>query len=572
MTPSASQKSWWDERWKAVAWGILLLALAIRLVGIGWGLSTELSAYGFHPDEWVIWAMAQRLDPLGLDFDPNFYNYGTLYLVWVKLLTAAGVSTVQDPAQAAAMITSSFLGPRLVSAVAGASIPALAWVALRERVGLWGAGAAAVALAVAPGLVVHSRFMTVDMSAAALLFAGLTVGMSIPTAPKPAQRAIACGLLIGLGAGTKFAGILGVLAIPFLAWPLAPEFRWKVIGMGLGATFVGFVLGTPGMLLNPEAFWRDFQYEMAHTSTGHGLVFYGTSPGFIYHAANLFEGLGTVITLFGLVGLVWAARNRSPWAVGLLVFAFAYFVLIGRAEVKFLRYTFPLMPCLALGFGVVVQKARETPHWSGKLTMAICILGLGGFFGGGAAGAARRTLEMNSEDPRDVAGRFLIGKTGQSVGFVADPWFYSPSVYRLVQAPRMVPFEVRETWREAAQPPVLRFLPADPNQRYDWDVRLIDELRPDRIAFSTFESDDLARISQLNGLPGEYQVQVDRYLAFWKRLQAEYDLEITFGGGSQVHDMMYIRPKIWIWKLKTTSANPSSGSSTTSATSGGAPR
>jgi len=572
VTPSASPKSWWDERWKLVAFTILLIALLVRVSGIGWGLSTGLSAYGFHPDEWVIWATSQRLDPFALDFDPNFYNYGTFYLVWVKLLTASGLATVQDPAQAAAAITSSFLGPRMLSALAGASMPALAWVALRERVGTWGASAAAVALAVAPGLVVHSRFMTVDVMAAALLWAGLVVGMALPAASKPLRCAVAAGLLIGLSAGTKYTGILGFVAIPFFCWPLGADLRWKVIGAGLAATLAGFFIGTPGMLLNPEAFWRDFQFEMSHTSTGHGIVFLGTSPGFIFHVANLFEGLGTIITLFGVVGLIWAAYNRSPWALGVLAFAIVYYILIGRAEVKFLRYTFPLMPCLAAGFAVIVQQARATTHWSGKLTMALSIVGLGGFFGGGAAGAARRTLEMNSEDPRDSAGRFLLAKTGQSIGLVADPWFYSASVYRLIHAPRLVPFEVRETWREAAQPPVLRYLPSDVNQRFDWDERLIDELKPDRIVFSTFESDDLARIASMKGLAGEIQVQVDRYLAFWKQLQKGYDLEVTFGGGSQIHDMMYIRPKIWIWKRKSSSIQPSNGSSTTSATSGGAPR
>lgn len=541
-------------------------------MGIGWGLSTPLSAYGFHPDEWVVYATAQRLNPFAFQLDPNFYNYGTFYLFWVRLLTSPMESAAEGTTQAVATITSSFLFPRLLTAIAGASLAAVTWIAFRRRIGPWGALAAAVSLAIAPGLVVHSRFMTVDVFAVFLLWAGLVVALTTPGSREPLKQAALAGLLVGLSAGTKYSGVLGLVALPFFWWSLEPILRRKCLFAALVMVVVGFLAGTPGALLNTNAFLRDFKYELLHTSTGHGLVFAGTPSGFVMHLANLVEGYGTIMTLLGIAGLAWAARDRAAWAVGLLVFAVAYFLVIGRAEVKFLRYTFPLVPCLAAGFGYFVQRARENPHWSGKLAMTVAILGLSGFFGGGLSGMARRTLEMVAIDPRDLAGEFLIKAAPSSVGLVADPWFYSPSVYPLIQAPRFVPFSEREEWRQASPIPVLRYLPENPAERFDWDARLLTEIRPDRVVFSTFESEDLARLSRDKDLPSELRIQVDRYLNFLDKLQEGYSLEIAFGGGSMIHDMMYIRPKLWIWKRKPNSLNPSSDSSTTSSTSGEAPR
>src|SRR6185369_16353662 len=120
--------------------------------------------------------------------------------------------------------------------------------------------------------------------------------------------------------------------------------------------------------------------------------------GYVYHLSNLAVGFGTILTVIGVVGLFRAVWKKHPWAIALALFAVAYYLLIGRAEVKFLRYTFPLIPVLAIGAGWLVGRAHTHPKPQWKAIGALGLLGLGGFWGGGAATAVAATSVM--ADPK----------------------------------------------------------------------------------------------------------------------------------------------------------------------------
>jgi len=98
---------------------------------------------------------------------------------------------------------------------------------------------------------------------------------------------------------------------------------------------VGFLIGTPGFLINHEAFMRDFTYEMHHASTGHGLVFVGTGSGWIYHIIHsLLPGLGLPLLILTAIGILYALWKRSPADIAMLVFFIIYYAIIGSAQVK----------------------------------------------------------------------------------------------------------------------------------------------------------------------------------------------------------------------------------------------
>lgn len=559
--------SLWAPRAPYLPWLIFAVGLLIRLWGIGWGLPNEGRHWSYHPDEPILYIYSQQVEPTRLDFEPGFYNYGTLYLT---LLRVAGdvAKTYGGGDQLWQQAGSAHLAGRLISALAGAGTALVLFWIIRRRLGVPAALFGSLTVALAPGFVVHSRFQTVDVLATFLLAVSALFALKLlsPGATdEPAldgrlafRAALLSGLFAGLSAGTKYTGFLG-LATLFVVLALSGQAdRRKLALGGAGAAVLVFLITTPGAVLNFQAFWRDFQFEMQHSSQGHGLVFAGLPSGFVWHVYNLFLGVGPILVGLGLIGLAAGMIRRDPAALAVGAFFVLYYILIGRAEVLFLRYTFPLLIGLAYGLGWLVSNALAGPGWK-RAVPALGIVGLGGLLGGGFASTAVYSLQMAAKDPRDQALDHLRSSGAKTVGVVADPWFYSPPYYPEVGAPRAMPIEARlEAMAKSEDPRVVRALPAgDPAQRYDWNTELLD-LAPETIVFSSFETEGLDRIRNRTDLGETEALLRDRFVAFSERLVNEYRLERRIGGfgtGGQsatsgVHDLDYIRPLIWVWKRK----------------------
>ena len=552
---------------------VFLVALVIRLIGIDWGLPNENHRQSYHPDEPVVWAYSQAIQPAKLSFTPGFYNYGTLYLTTLKIASdvVAGYSgggvNPEKPDDVWSFIGKAHLAGRVISAIAGALTVLFVALILRRFTNEFGVAFGSLAVAFAPAHVVHSRFQTVDILAAFLVVMSAYFAVRlldqdlVPNAKQDLKFALLSGLFAGLSAGTKYTGILCLVTLFVIALGAKRQAGWKLAMAGLGAAIAAFVITTPGFLLENAEFMKGFLYETQHVKEGHGLVFEGSSPGFIYHIANLFLGMGMIVSVMGVAGLVVASVKRHWWAIGLLAFFVIYYFVIAGAEVKFIRYTFPLYLGIAVGFGWAIGKVRDRGgRW--HAAVALGILGLGGFFGGGLQSAVRFTSFMTSPDPRDAAGEYLRGGPG-TVGVVADPWFYSPAIHpdlgrRLVYAPGR-PFVGISTYEgmhrilEAmSNPSIVRYMPANGLAgRLDWDSRLLTEAKPDYVVYSSFESEGLDRIAQLRNPSPVGKATSDRAREFMEKLRQNYDFDRQFGTAqSYVHDMMYVQPTIWVWKRK----------------------
>lgn len=523
---------------------------------MGWGLPGEWRVTSLHPDEPINWMVAQS----ARDLTPNFYNYGTLFFTLNNLLLGVlhliGLG-VPDPATGTlGGLAQEFVTGRFLSALFGAGMVWLVFAMLFRRVHLYGALAGAAAVLVAPGLVVHSRFMTVDVMGA--FFVTLALYFACEAADRPAWRPIlGCAIAAGLAAGAKYNGILALVALAPALWAAPRESRWKWAGGAVATAVAVFLVCVPGVFLEREAFMRDVQYELLHVATGHGLVFAGTSPGWVYHWANLLFAFGTLLTFLGVLGLGRLVRNKQAWAIGLGLFFVVFFVLIARAEVKFMRYVFPLIPPLAIGFGWLMARMHEHVNTRWRWGFALGLAGLAGLGGGGTADTANYTAHMLSEDPRETVAKQMRAEV-QTVGVVADPWFYTASFYPETVLPRPVPFAQREAARAAAQSPrVLRFVPENPDERMDWDVRLLTELKPEAVVFSSFELEGYERLSRMKPKDPSLLALVEKYEAFRTELQKSYGIDRVVGGGmADIHDMMYIRPTLQVWKRKATSTTP----------------
>ncbi|MBX3097537.1 MAG: glycosyltransferase family 39 protein [Fimbriimonadaceae bacterium] len=511
--------------------------------------------FGFHPDEPIINLYVGQIDISKGDFAPSFYNYPTFYLTLCSVahrVAEAYMGNVTEPWQA---IGRDYFAGRFITLISGAALAALVYLYALRFMRATGAVFAAVAVVVAPGLVVHGRFQTVDVTAATLAFASLLCAhMALPCERGKqwnlVKAVVLAGALAGLSAGTKYTGVLAFVGIAPVLWVATEEKSTKIKAgiFGLLALLITFLVSTPGIIVEPEVFRAGLEYEMNHTATGHGLVFVGTPGGFVYHLINLTEGYGLLLLGLSVAGMVTAIRNKSPHLAGPVLFFVLTYLVIGRAEVKFLRYTLPLIPVLALCFGYLVSEWHRKGSLNGKIGIACAFLALGGIGPGGARTSANYTAWMMADDPRTVAAEFLASKAtgGENVGFVSAPWYYSPPLFPLATAPRYVAPETRGESMAASDPPLIL-------AESDWNLSLLDE-RPTFVCFSSFEVDDLERIRQIPSLVAANKDLIDNFVAFQNRMSQEYEIVNFLGsGGPTIHDMMYVQPRIWIYRRKASS-------------------
>src|SRR5512140_1268 len=62
---------------------ILVVAATLRLTGLRWGLPNQAHYFSYHPDE--IFLLLPSLGFAQGDWNPHFFNYGTLYIYLVGL-------------------------------------------------------------------------------------------------------------------------------------------------------------------------------------------------------------------------------------------------------------------------------------------------------------------------------------------------------------------------------------------------------------------------------------------------------------------------------------------------------
>jgi hypothetical protein len=348
------------------------LALGVRLVGVGWSLPNAERHYSYHPDEWlVLLASYFVINPYAGEFLPGFYNYGTLpmYLwsLWLHWLSAVGVidrlPENATPAQIAELRAQLYLWARILVALMGAGTAVVVGRTVAQVAGIGAGVVTALAMVFAPAFVVHSRFMTVDVPTTFFVALAFHQAVALHASPRRMRTLLWGAFWAGCAAGSKYNAGLALLA-PLVGLWLLPSLPAPKRLLG-GAAAVGvagltFLIVCPGVWADSARFWANFWYEVRHVGQGHGEIFTDTGLGWLYHLKpNLSTGFGAVGLLASAVGWALHARNRVWW--GVLAASLAYYLLIGAAEVRFLRYTFPLMPMLAIGVGLLMNPPSPRP-------------------------------------------------------------------------------------------------------------------------------------------------------------------------------------------------------------------
>jgi hypothetical protein len=567
------------------------LALGARLVGIGWSLPNAERHYSYHPDEWlVLLASYFVINPYAGEFLPGFYNYGTLpmYLwsVWLHWLSAVGVidrlPENATPAQIAELRAQLYLWARVLVALMGAGTAVVVGRTLAQVAGLGAGMVAALAMAFAPAFVVHSRFMTVDVPTTFFVALAFHQAVALHASPRRMRTLLWGAFWAGCAAGAKYNAGLALLAPLVGLWllPSLPAPKRLLSGAAaVGVAGLTFLIACPGVWADSARFWANFWYEVRHVGQGHGEIFTDTGLGWLYHLKpNLSTGFGAVGLIASAVGWALHARNRVWW--GVLAASLAYYLLIGAAEVRFLRYTFPLMPMLAMGVGLLWAGARlslppsfrfpplregnqiqgqASPRREGNRTRerelgSPCLQGepIGGgllpaltrllviaALGWQLLSAASLTACMVRPDARDQAAGWARANLpeGAQIGFPTVPWFYTPPLF-----PEIGELRWQDRLAAAQRATRYRLIPLAPPE---WNAEALQATLPEYLIISEFESRDVARIERAD------------YQAFMRVVEERYTLLHVFDNEppllgrreSMPHDLLYICPKVYVYRL-----------------------
>ena len=323
---------------------LLLGAAALRFVAPDWDVGIAA-----HPDERFLLGAAEVV-PLMHNVCravPDF-PYGHLPVMLARLIVMA--SPGADPLYAA----------RLLSALIGVVLVALAGAAGRQLAGRKAALFSGIVVALSPGLIQQAHFYTVDPIGAAFASGAVLAAAR--------RRWRAAGLLTGLAVACKLS--LAVTAVAALGAALlhardrasaedasAEDVRpWDRLLQAAGAfawpAVVAFLAVSPWSLLTPVACWRGPLAQSMLVSGRHVLPYtqqYAGSLPFVYALVQMgLWGLGPVVTLLGGVGLVVrgviSRRSRSLRPSSAWLWTVVFFAATAALRVKFPRYLLPLSP------------------------------------------------------------------------------------------------------------------------------------------------------------------------------------------------------------------------------------
>jgi len=338
--------------------GILALATAVRLWGLGFGLPHTQA----RPDETQI--IDVTLHFLRGDFKPTFYDYPWLYMwlltglylayyVW-GLATGSFHSLAELVASWPTNWEPFFLISRGLSAAAGVATVAVVSRLARK---LWDDQTGLVAALFMALAFIHARdshFGTTDVMMTLFIVSSVSVLVSAHLSGNRSMFALA-GLLGGLATATKYNGVF--LVAPFVVSQLlyAQASPGRRLAAFLDARLVWFALpflfglavGIPFVFTDADRFWAAMG-QLAHSMrVGQGPM--NPENGWQHHLTySLRYGLSLPLLVAGVAGAIALGLREPRRAALLFTFPLVYFAVAGSFGSLFFRYMIPVVPFLTV--------------------------------------------------------------------------------------------------------------------------------------------------------------------------------------------------------------------------------
>ncbi len=424
--------------------GVCLLALAVRLLGLGYGLPAV-----YNPDETPI--LNRALAFAKGDPNPHNFLYPSLYFyavfAWESLYFVIGRATGTFSSLAAFQSefftdpSRLFLAARAFTALCGAlTVPALYWFGRRlygRSTGL----AAALFYAIAPIAVRDAHYVKLDVPVTlAVVLAHGALARIVVDRDVAARRAawLVAGLLAGLAISTHY--YVGLIIFSILGVAVADgrrSGRWQesarlLAWAGVGV-IAGFFAGTPFMLVEPRTALRDIvavrEIDVDRALVGGAFVSVGAYLDMLFR-----DAVGWPVCVAAAAGAVWAML--SDWRRGLLLLIFPLLFLTFLANtVPMTRYLNAMLPAVALAAAFAVTRvARPLGRFASPVTAALILAAAAP----GLAATIRADLFIRQTDTRTLAREFVEAHVPAGSTVLVQPYSVPlrPSRDALVEALR----------------------------------------------------------------------------------------------------------------------------------------
>jgi len=420
---------------------VVVLALAVRLWGIGWQLPWQ-----FHPDEGhYTW---KAIDLMSQDtYNPKYFRNPSLltyvFLAEYRLLGFQPPKADADAATADGLWRPpsgvAFVG-RLTSAILGVLTVLVIGLMGWRAVGPWAGVLGALFLALAFIHVRDSHYATNDVPSVFLLTVSVAAALALLRGPRLGRYLLA-GLLGGLATSTKYNA--GLFVVPLLvahgiavwrAWrgPHAPTpspasrrggatsgERGALVAKLVGplalagvAALLAYLAGTPYTVLDFPKWLADFRTQASFVDE----AWEGQAqlPAGLPYLLALGTGMGWAMLVAAVVGAVALARSGPATLAVLAAFPVAYLVFMVRSDLFFVRFALPAVPflCLLAGVGVVaVANAldRRNVAPAGLLAAMLSMSVLGQT----SLDTVRHNQLLGEDDTRVLAARWALANVGR---------------------------------------------------------------------------------------------------------------------------------------------------------------
>ena len=386
----------------------------------------------------------------------------------------------------------------------------------------------------------HGHFATVDVTATLMVALALLCCARAITGGALRDVALA-GFCSGLAGAAKYNCVLIVVAA--LAAVLMRESVWRtrlrdgaIVAL---ASIGGFLVGCPGVLMNWAKFRADLSFEAWKSGQGMGALFAGTGNGYLYHVTtSLRYGLAMPLLLLTLAAVVHAIVRRERGTVLLMAFIVPYYLLIGYAQVRFMRYVIPMLPALMLLVGRTLT--LQLPYRT-RMSRALSGVGVLVFLMTLLISVAL-DRQMAGPDARDEARDFIAAHVpaGKTIAFAVLPSYAMPLLVPAIGHPGPASAR-RRAILESAAPWTFR-LPAEGTE---WDAGVLIP-PPDYVLLSDFETEDMDRLHDSRAMPWLATVRGQYSARAFENVPSV--LGLSLGKPAWLpNDWLYICPRITLY-------------------------
>jgi 4-amino-4-deoxy-L-arabinose transferase-like glycosyltransferase len=225
---------------------------------------------------------------------------------------------------------------------------------------------AAVLMALFPLYFFYSKIFFADVPAMFLSFVSIYYFLK--------KKPLHSGLFLGLSFLARYH--MGVVTgAVFLVFMIAD--RTKIIDKKFGLDYkpffwlavTAFITITPWLVYN-QITWGSFAYPMTNTLS---IMSADVQKSSLYFFENLFEFMPLPYLIF-ILGMFLMAKDRSYKNIFILLWFFAFFILIHALVFKEVRFFIYAVPALSVSLSFTIIRISARQRTAGVIILALCLL------------------------------------------------------------------------------------------------------------------------------------------------------------------------------------------------------